>query len=523
MGLKQSGTSGDLYQSESLGVHYPIMAAHPRFLDIVGRTKVSRHQNVYDADFEYGEQPLRWERLLLGGGTVLHLPQQGGVRLSVGTANGDVCIRQSRPYHRYQPGKTMFMASGILMDPAVVGNRQRVGFFNDSNGIFFEQADPDNTLGTDGLPRNPSGIFAVIRSDISGTVTDERIPLNQFNGNPDVRKIINWGHMQMVFIEYAWYGAGALRWGVMIDGEPHILHQIGIGNRQSQTVPWARTGNLPVRYETRNIQATAAASTLIHYGVSVIVEGGVDDQRGFTYTYGMALGQPTRTIAAATTRFPVLSVRMRAMGTQEYTQAGAALTGGTNGSATIGTTPWTANQWRGRFFNYFVGGVSYMARITGNANNSLTLVDPITGGPLAVAPVAGQPYTIGLVNRGQLLPKRLVMSSSALAQCEVFFSTPTSPIVLSGGAFLPMSGLGSANSFAERDVSATSFTGGERIKKFLLPAGESGLQVFELNDLFPLYNTIRGTVPDIMTLAVTTQGGTPSNVGADFDAQEAMS
>lgn len=521
--LKQIGVAGDLYQQESLGVHYPVMAAHPRFLDIVGRNKVSRHQNIYDADFEYGEQPLRWERLTLGGGTVLHLPQQGGVRLSVGTANGDVCIRQSRPYHRYQPGKTMFMASGILMDPAIVGNRQRVGFFDDSNGIFFEQADPDNTLDANGQPRNPSGIFAVIRSDISGTVTDQRVALNEFNGNPDIRRLINWGTMQMVFIEYAWYGAGALRWGVMIDGEPHILHQIGIGNRQNQTVPWARTGNLPVRYETRNIQATAAPSTLIHYGVSVIVEGGIDEQRGFTYTYGMALGQPTRTVAAGTTRFPVLSIRMRAMGTQEFTQAGAALTAGTTGSATIGTTPWTANQWRGRFFNYFVGGVSHMARITANTNNTLTLVDPITGGALAVAPVAGQPYTIGLVNRGQLLPKRLVMSSSALAQCEVFFSTPTSPIVLSGGAFLPMSGLGSPNSFAERDVSATSFTGGERVKKFLLPAGGSGLQIFELNDLFPLYNTIRGNVPDIITLAITTQGGTPASVGADFDAQEAMS
>lgn len=138
MGLAQFGPEGKLHQSESPGILYPVTASHPRFLDIVGRNKVSRHQNIYDADFEYGEQPLRWERLVLGGGTVLHLPQQGGVRLSVGTANGDVCIRQSRPYHRYQPGKTMFMASGILMDPAVVGNRQRVGFFDDSNGIFFE-------------------------------------------------------------------------------------------------------------------------------------------------------------------------------------------------------------------------------------------------------------------------------------------------------------------------------------------------------------------------------------------------
>lgn len=211
------------------------------------------------------------------------------------------------------------------------------------------------------------------------------------------------------------------------------------------------------------------------------------------------------------------------MGTQEFTQANAALTGGTSTSASIGTTPWTNNQWRGRCFNYTVGGVGYMARITANTNNNLTLVDSVTGGPLAVPPQAGSPYTIGLVNRGQILPKRLWVTSTALAQAEVFFSTPTSPIVLTGANFVAMSSIGSANSFAERDVSATSFTGGERVKKFPLPAGGSSIEGIDLSDLFALYNNIRGTVPDIMTLAITTEAGVAASVGGDFDAQEAMS
>lgn len=518
------GSLSRLINTQDQQTYTDIHQNPPRMNDVVGRVKTSRHQNVYEADFEYGLQPLRWEGLTVGGGALLHLPQQGGVRLSVTTANGDVCIRQSRPYHRYQPGKTMFMASAVLMDPAVTNNRQRVGFFDDSNGIFFEQADPDNTIDpVTQRPRNPSGMHCVIRSDISGTVTDTRIALQDWNGDLNIIRSLNWDRIQMIFIEYAWYGAGALRWGVMIDGEPHILHQIGIGNRLSQTVPWARTGNLPVRYETRNIAGTAQSSTMIHYGVSVMVEGGVDDQRGFTYSYGMALGTPVRTVAAATNRFPVLSIRMRVMGTQEFTQASSAITAGTTTSLTVTGTPWTANQWQGRFVNYFVAGVSYVARITSNTTSALTIADVVTGGPVAVAPVAGQPYTIGLINRGQLLPKRLAMTSTALAQCEVFFSTPTSPIVLTGASFVAMNTLGSANSFAERDVSATSFTGGERVKKFPLPAGGSGLQILELNDLFPLYNTIRGALPDIMTLAITTRAGTPADVGADFDAQEAMS
>jgi len=489
--------------------------------DVVGRRKVSIHKNVYDADFEYGKQPLRWEEFTASGGTITHQPGAGAVRMTLPTTSGAITIRQSRPYHRYQPGKTMFMATAVNFGAAQANQIQRVGFFDDSNGVFFEQAAPTT--------ENPFGMACVVRSDTSGVVTDTRFRmvapggLSEWSGDPSILASIDWTRIQMLFVEYAWYGAGAVRWGIFIDGEPVILHQVGFGNRASQTVAWSRTGNLPVRYEQRNTGTTALANDMNHYGVSVMVEGGIDEQRGFTYTYGMALGTPTRTVAAATNRFPVLSIRMRVMGTQEYTQATAAATAGTTTSLTAGTAAWTVNQWRGRCVNYIVSGVSYVARITSNTATVLTIADVITGGAMAVAPVAGQNYTIGLINRGQLLPKRLIVSSSALAQCEIFFSTPTSPIVLTGASFVAMSSLGSGNSFAERDVSATSFTGGERIKKFLLPAGGSGLQVFELLDLFPLYNNLRGSVPDIMTLAVTTQTGVPSNVGADFDAQEAMS
>ena len=34
-----------------------------RVRDTNGRQKISLHQNIFDADFEYGAQPLRWESL----------------------------------------------------------------------------------------------------------------------------------------------------------------------------------------------------------------------------------------------------------------------------------------------------------------------------------------------------------------------------------------------------------------------------------------------------------------------------
>lgn len=488
-----------------------------RLRDILGRTKVSIHQNIYDADFEYGDQPLRWERVIAGGGTIQHLPGAGGVRMTIGTASGDLTIRQSRPYHRYQPGKTMFMATAINFGTAQTNQRQRVGMFDDGNGIFFEQADPTST--------NPFGMFVVIRSDAGGVPSDTRISYENWSGDAAFRATLDWTRIQMIFVEYAWYGAGALRWGVYFNGEPYILHQFGTGNAVGQTSPWARTGNLPARYEQRNIGTVAATNNMIHYGVSVIIEGGQDDQRGGTYSYGMAIGTPRRTVAAASTRFPVLSVRMRTMGVIEYTQASGAITGGSTTTATMSGTPFSGVNLAGRsvFFPGLGGGNGLTARIISSTSNSITFADNVTGAALGTAVGASQAYQIGIINRGQLLPRRLLISASQLAQCEIIASVPTSPISLTGVSWAALSTLGSFNSLAERDVSSTALSGGEVVMKFTLPAGGSGLQDLDLSQLFPLYTNVRGNVPDILTVAVSTQSGVASDVGVDMICQEAMS
>lgn len=650
---------------------------HKTARDVMGRAKISIHQNIYDADFEYSTQPLRWEALTAGGGSISHAPGEGGVRMSIGTAANSLSIRQSRPYHRYQPGKSMFMATAVNFGANNVNQVQRVGYFDDNNGLFFEQ-------GANPLDQNnPSGMFAVIRSDVQsvltqGRPTDVRIPAYLWSDPKGVLPLLNWNRLQMLWLEYAWYGGGALRWGVLLDGEPFILHEVGAGNNapsatQSSTPPlggpstaatttsltvagarwidnqwasrtlqitpsttiaaasnnqvlpqgtinvasttgfpssgqvfvgnqlinytgatataftgctggnltmttglavrgasptlaritgnsdrvltiadpvtggalaaapvvghdwailllptpgrpWSRTGNLPVRYEQRNLGA-ALANDMIHYGVSVVVEGQQDDQRGFTYSYGMDRLTPRRNVPANSQRFPVLSIRQRPMGTQEFTQASAACTAGTTTTLVVSGTPWTTNQWAGRAVNYYTSGntVSNMARIVSNTNNTLTLVDNVTGQALANPPVAGGNYTIGLVDRGQLLPRQLIVSCDAVAIIEIIAGTPTLPVTLTGAAFQAAANLGMGGSFAERDVSATALSGGEVVLAFTSIAG-SGVQQLDLANLFPLYTNIRGDTPDTLTVAVSTpNSGGPWSVGAHIICQEAMS
>jgi len=489
--------------------------------DNFGRQKVTIHQNVYEADFEYGPQPLRWEGLTYGSASIQQVPSLGGVVMQVGTGSNDLAIRQSRPYHRYQPGKTMYMSANANFGGPVIGNYQRVGFFDDSNGAFFEQGLTSSL--------NPQGMYVCLRSDASLTGSlpvTTKVSLDQWNGDSNIAKNLNWANVQMIWIEYAWYGAGTVRFGVTANSEQYVLHTFNTANIAQG--PWSRTGNLPVRYEVRNSgsigQTIAAPTTFVHYGVSVVVEGGRDPQRGFTYSYGINPTAPRgRTVPQGAFRYPVLSIQNRTMGTQEYTQASAAITSATTSSMTVTGTPWTANQWLGKCV-YFVTG-SQTARIISNTNNTLNFVDIVTGLPMTQsAQTAGSQYTIGLVNRGQILPLNLVISTDNICTVELISSTPNNPVVLTGSNFVPMSTLGSPNSFVTRDISATGMNSGsgEVVYAFVAPAGGSGLQVFDLSNFFPLYNTIRGNLPDILTVAVST-ANTASSVGCHFVGQEAMS
>jgi len=647
--------------------HHESSAMPQRVRDVLGRLKVSLHQNIYEADFEYGPQPLRWEQLTAGAGAILQVPSSGGVRMRVTNAQGDITVRQSRPYHRYQPGKTMFMATAVNLGTALSGNVQRVGFFDDSNGAFFEQGQPTLT--------NPYGMYVVVRTDVGGTLTEHRVGLDSCNGDMTNVRQLDFTRIQMFWLEYAWYGAGVTRFGFYINGEPFLAHQIGWGNLQlnlgtqaPQQTPWARTGNLPVRYEQRNLAGTTQTNDMYHYGVSVVVEGRTDEQRGFTYSYGLPNTVQVRSVSPSTTRYPLLTVRGRQLGTQEYgtvysstvsnaitsigsastsvfvgSITGTALTVSSTTSGTIaigqqltgtgiawGTfitagsgSTWTVSSYQtvpaGTTFNGYAITITFpastftsgqfngrmiffpgqggttadkngiVARILATNTNSLIIADPVTGGALTTTPtvassvsptasagttggytftvsnasgitvgmgVAGTGiptgsivtnisgttitinqaltanssgtatfntgYCIGLINRGQLLPKRLMISSDTRCVVELISGSIANPSAITGANFVPLNSLGSNNSFAERDAIGTVITGGEVVFAFTLAAG-SGLQDIDLSYFFPLYNNIRGSQIDQLTLAISTVSGTTSVVGGHLICQEAMS
>jgi len=59
------------------------------------------------------------------------------------------------------------------------------------------------------------------------------------------------GRMQMVYIDYTWYGAGTIRWGMRgVNGKIVWCHRVPMNNYNNGA--YQRSGNLPARYEVVN-------------------------------------------------------------------------------------------------------------------------------------------------------------------------------------------------------------------------------------------------------------------------------
>jgi hypothetical protein len=262
-------------------------------LDAFSRLRVSNPAGLFDSQFQYGLLPLVWQSELTGAGTATHLPNEASVRLRCGTASGDKVVRQTWRYFRYQPGKSqMILLTGVM--GAIKANvRQRIGYFDAQNGIFFEQ---------DG-----SNLKAVRRTYVSGSAVDNAV--NQASWNIDVMDgtgvsgiTLDMSKTQIFFFDVEWLGVGRVRCGFVIDGRIYYVHEF-LNTNVLATV-YMTTANLPCRYEIENTGVAASNTDLLQICGAVASEGGTDHESGVP----RSAGNGTTTISV-TTRRPILSIR----------------------------------------------------------------------------------------------------------------------------------------------------------------------------------------------------------------------
>lgn len=261
------------------------------------RFKVSPYQTAFFNTFQYGLESDVWETSTTGTASAVHNPNASNVVMSVGSTAGDKVIRQTRTVMRYIPGRTSLVSFAIRMETPVEGVRRRFGMFDGENGAFFE---------------DDGGTYAcVIRSNVTGTPVETRITRDNWNGD----KLDGTGPsqitadpvaVQMINIEYEWYGAGQVIFSYTIDGETHTVHKFNTANRLNNV--WCSTPFLPIRVELENVTG-AAGTHYIYQGSNSLTQEGEPEKLGTLISYSNPITGTT--LPAANTFYPVISLRLK--------------------------------------------------------------------------------------------------------------------------------------------------------------------------------------------------------------------
>jgi len=269
-------------------------------LDAFARLRVSEPYTVFDSKQIHDSQALFWDdQETSGSGTSSsHGANTASTTIGVGTTTAGVRVRQTFIRFNYQPGKSQLIFATFVLDKSGGGTgiTRRVGYFDDDNGLFLEDA--EGTYGV-GVRTFSSG------SAVDTVVAQASWNIDPLDGTGPSGMVIDFTKAQILIIDFEWLGVGAVRFGFMIDGVIHYVHQVNNANNLSQV--YMSTPNLPVRYEIEN-DGTGAASTLEHICSSVVSEGGRQD----TGTLHYASTSGTHVDAnAANTVYAIVGIRLK--------------------------------------------------------------------------------------------------------------------------------------------------------------------------------------------------------------------
>ena len=266
----------------------------PTSLDAFGRLRVANPYTLFDSQNRYQKDP-QFSEALTGSATVTYVADESSVDMAVTTASGDKAVRQTYRVFPYQPGKSLQVLATFVMNTGKTNLRQRVGYFNTDNGVFFQVSGTTNSF--------------VLRTNTSGTPSDART-VNQTDWNGDKLDgtgasglTLDVSKAQILYMDFEWLGVGSVRCGFIIDGAFIVCHTFNNANDIDKV--YMTTAILPVRYEIENTGAAASASTMTQICSTVISEGGYQQVSALTWA------RMTAVMIATTTFQPMVSIRLK--------------------------------------------------------------------------------------------------------------------------------------------------------------------------------------------------------------------
>ena len=159
------------------------------------------------------------------------------------------------------------------------------------NNSFKLLSSPNSVVNVDlsSLGTTTVHSFTPAKSGIIVTKTvDTRVPQEDFSidpcdGSGPTGYNLDLSRIQMVYIDYSWYGAGKIRFGFKTgDGQVQYVHEFVHNNSLYES--YFRSGNLPARYEVVTYDNPTYIPFLFHWGTSVMMDGRFDDDNAYLFT-----------------------------------------------------------------------------------------------------------------------------------------------------------------------------------------------------------------------------------------------
>lgn len=191
--------------------------------------------------------------------------------------------------------------------------------------------------------------------------------------------------MQMFYIDYSWYGAGAIRYGFK-DQRGEVIYCHRTTHANTKTEAYMRSGNLPARYETNTFSPSTILTSTLSSATGVGGTISVQDTSKFPNSGQLWIQNNTGTGATASNELIEYSAKSATGFTiSRRAAAGGAITGfaTTANSNAITTTSSVANV---QLFQYVVNNTTvasipigtYVIGITTGATNTIYLSNAAT-------------------------------------------------------------------------------------------------------------------------------------------------
>lgn len=282
---------------DNRGQAYTRFAEGSPSLDAFGNLRVSTAECLGAYEYTQDSMADLFQDATATGGSITWTQQASETILSCNTLASAEAHRTTNRYHYYQPGiGNLAIFTLALGDSGKTNNIRRWGYFDDANGLFFEQ--------------NGTDFNVVIRSSTTGSIVERRINQSVFNldkidGTGVSKFDLDVTKANFYFVDFAWLGVGEVRFGVLgSNGERNFCHIFQ--NPNANLGAYMQSGSLPMRWENFNTGVTGGTSDMRCICAAVYAESKT------SYTFWRFADIERSTPVQVSTNTPVLSMRVKA-------------------------------------------------------------------------------------------------------------------------------------------------------------------------------------------------------------------